>query len=91
MWQSAAGSGSPLLTPAALARLSDADTALLPPLAEVLLMQHGQRLDAAATAGVCRALVLTGLHHHRPARRAAVTTIARCVAQAPSVAGMCHQ
>jgi hypothetical protein len=88
VWQSAAGSNSPLLAPAALARLPDADVVLLPPLAEVLLMQHGDRMNAAATAAVCRSLVLAGLHHVQQARRAATDTITRCVKQAPSVAGV---
>ena len=88
VWQSAAGSSSPLLAPAALARLPDADVVLLPPLAEVLLMQHGDRLNAAATAAVCRALVLAGLHHVQQARRGAADTVTRCVTQAPSVAGV---
>jgi hypothetical protein len=90
VWQSAAGNNSPLLAPAALARLPDADVVLLPPLAEVLLMQHGNRLGAAATAAVCQALVLAGLHHVQQARRAATDTIIRCVTQAPSVAGAQH-
>lgn len=51
-------------------------------------MQHGDRLNAAATAAVCRALVLAGLHHVQQARRAAADTITRCVKQAPSVAGV---
>lgn len=87
VWQSAASGSSPLFTPATLGRLGDADAALVPPLAGTLLMQHGQRLDAAGTGTVCRALVLAGLHHCSASRRAAAETVLQCVAAAPSVAG----
>lgn len=54
MWRSALAGSSPLLSAAAVARLADVEALLLGPLAETLLLQHAQQLDAGATAAVCQ-------------------------------------
>lgn len=71
-----------------MARLADPEAALLGPLAETLLLQHAQQLDAQATAAVCQVLVLAGLHPSPPARRAAIDASRRLVAQSGQLAGL---
>ena len=76
---------------AVLAKLPPGDAALVPALAESLLLQHADALKADATAAAVRAAVAGCLHWSRDVRRAGRAALTRCVTSAPSSTGESSQ
>ena len=87
-WSAGVDQASPLFAVDVLAKLAPANAALVPALAESLLLQHADALKAGATVAAAQAALACCLHWSREVRRAGRSAVTRCVASSTSSTGV---